>query len=72
MNNIDIWIVNMKWIMFLGNLYIIYYILSIIKYNHLLRLIFLYELLCAFKLIASYLIDYISWDFKKWFYFVWL
>lgn len=46
--------------MLLGNLYIIYYLLSMINYDYLLRLIPLYESLYTSKLIDPYLIDYMS------------
>jgi hypothetical protein len=44
----------------LGNLYIIYYLLSMINHDYLLRLIPLYESLYTSELIVSYLIDCMS------------
>jgi hypothetical protein len=46
--------------MHLDNSYIIYYLLSMINHDYLLRLIPLYESLYTSELIASHLIDCMS------------
>jgi hypothetical protein len=47
--------------MLLGNLYIAYYHLSMIKHDYFFKLIYWYEQLCISELTTSHLIDCMSW-----------